>query len=305
MEQRSFLKKIYNDSFTWKDSIIITMILFAILYVLGSIISFPIDTIFWKLSDGGSNGLIATLSDYLTYAGDWIAFLLFCLIVKSHRPLLKIIGTKLKGNRLSMLLVGLLIGFVTNTICIVGAILHHDIYLYFDSFPVIPIILIFISIFIQSSAEELFCRGFIYQRLRKAYRNPWVAILLNPIVFMLVHIFNSGLTALALLNIYLVGVFFSIMIYYCDSMWMAMAAHAAWNFNQNIVFGLPNSGYVSRFSIFKLDAATAADSTFYNVAFGVESTVTAMVIFILGIIILTAIGIKKGLRPTEIWQQEK
>ncbi len=34
-----------------------------------------------------------------------------------------------------------------------------------------------------------------------------------------------------------------------------MGVHMAWNYTQNIIFGLPNSGIVSGFSLFKLDAA--------------------------------------------------
>ena len=64
--------------------------------------------------------------------------------------------------------------------------------------------------------------------------------------------------------------------------------HTGWKFSQNIVFGLPNSGLVSEYSLFKLDAASAEEGLFYNVNFGVEGSVGAMLVFtfILFVIIL-------------------
>ena len=48
------------------------------------------------------------------------------------------------------------------------------------------------------------------------------------------------------------------------------------NFTQNFLFGLPNSGLISEASVFSLDAANAQDSMFYNVAFGVEGAIPAV-----------------------------
>ena len=82
---------------------------------------------------------------------------------------------------------------------------------------------------------------------------------------------------------------------------MPMAAHTAWNFTQNIIFGLPNSGNVSPVSIFKLDASTAMDSFAYDVGFGVESTIVAITLIIVSCIIVYLWGSKNNKKPTEIW----
>jgi membrane protease YdiL (CAAX protease family) len=157
-------------------------------------------------------------------------------------------------------------------------------------------------VFVQSGGEELLCRGVLYQRLRKGYRNPWVAILINPIVFVLMHILLPGITVWAVLSIYLVGVTFGLMVYYLDSLWMAMAAHAAWNFTQNFIFGLPNSGTVYDFSIFKLNSATARTSLCYNVEFGVEGSLTAVLAFAFVSAILLYLGKKKNLKSLDVWE---
>ena len=292
-EKKSFFARIHNEGFTWKDSVFITIILSFVVGLLGSVACIPFDFLFSALSNGGSNNLMITLGMYLSTIGIWLVILIFLLVYKSNRPILKAMWTGIKGNNIKMLLLGFLVGFAMNSICIVAAILHRDIFIYYDSFQVIPLALLFIAVFIQSSAEEALCRCFIYQRLRKGYKNPWVAILVNPLLFACMHLANPGMTVVAALNIFVVGVLFGLMVYYFDSLWMAMAAHTAWNFTQNIIFGLPNSGIVTPYSIFKLDAATARNSIFYDVDFGIEATVMALIVLTASTLIAIYIGERK------------
>jgi len=103
----------------------------------------------------------------------------------------------------------------------------------------------------------------------------WFAIIFNAIYFMALHLGNSGVTFIAMLDIAVIGVSYSIAVCFLDSLWMPMAMHTAWNYTQNYIFGLPNSGMVSAASILKLDAATATSSFFYDTGFGVEGTLVA------------------------------
>ena len=131
------------------------------------------------------------------------------------------------------------------------------------------------AVFVQSSAEELVCRGFMYQRFLKSYGKPSIAIVGNALFFGVLHLSNEGVTFLSLVNIFLFGILFSFIVYYMDSIWCAFAVHTAWNFMQNILFGLPNSGIVVPYSMFKLEAGTAANSFAYHVGFGIEGTLLA------------------------------
>ena len=110
---------------------------------------------------------------------------------------------------------------------------------------------------------------------------------------------------MAIVDLTVSGLLFSAAVYYFDSLWMAMAAHAGWNFTQSILAGLPNSGMVVPYSVFKLDAATARDCFFYNVAFGVEGTIPAIAIQVVVLVALVMIGRKLGGRPTDIWAGEE
>ena len=83
-------------------------------------------------------------------------------------------------NTVRNLLIGLLLGFLSNFVCILCAILHGDLKLYPDfSIGMIPTMLYaLLMVFIQSSSEEFWCRGFLYERICIHYP-LWVAVIVN------------------------------------------------------------------------------------------------------------------------------
>lgn len=242
-----------------------------------------------------------TGSMYLIFIGVWVIMVLYMLIFKKNRPILRSVGSKLPGNNLRMLGLGLVIGFGLNMFCALVAMLCGDIHLRFDSFRPLSLLLIFVLVFIQSSLEELMTRGFLYQRLVRIYGSPVFAMIANSLLFALLHIFNPGVTLLSSLNIFVVGLLFSLIVYYFDSLWCAFAVHAAWNFTQNILLGLPNSGLVVPYSVFKLDAARAVDSFAYNVGFGIEGSALSCVVLSAACVAVVIWGKKHARRPTDVW----
>ena len=247
----------------------------------------------------------STAGMYFLFIGIWAVLFLNALI-KKNRPLLKAYGTGCAGNNVKNLLIGYLIGFGMNGLAILMAWMHGDIYMYFDRFELVPFLILFVAVFVQSAAEEMICRGFIYQRVLRTYRDKfWLAVIVNSVFFGAIHLGNDGISALAVVDLVVTGFLFTAMVYYFDSLWMAMAAHAGWNFTQSILAGLPNSGMVVPYSVFKLDAATARDSFFYNVAFGVEGTVPAIAIQVVVLAAIVMIGRKMAGRPTDIWAGEE
>ena len=234
----------------------------------------------------------------------WAVIVIYCLIVKPDRPVLQSIGTKVKGNNIKMALMGLLLGLGSNALCIFIAILHKDIFLYFNKELGLRSVGIFFALFfvtfMQSSSEELLCRGFMYQRFRACCKYPAVAILVPSILFAMMHLNNPGMNALAFINIMLFGIFNALVVHYLDSIWMAFMLHTGWNFSQAFLFGLPNSGNVAHFSIFKIDAAVAKNSFAYHVVFGIEATIVTSILLSIACIALLIYGIKFKKQPTPI-----
>ena len=271
------------------------------LFAIGQLLMFIVLLIIGRAA-GFSSDVWNTAIMYFAFFGVWIAFFLNALLRK-NRPLFKAYGTGLSGNRIPELLVGLLLGFGMNGLLILFAMMHGDVHLYFDRFEIVPFFILLLAVFIQSAAEEIMCRGFIYQRVLRTYRGKFLlAALVNGIFFGLIHMTNDGATPIAIIDIIICGIQYSAMVYYFDSLWMAMGAHAGWNFTQSILAGLPNSGNVFPYSIFRLDAATASNSFFYDVGFGVEGTIPAVIMEIAVTVAIVLIGRKMKKEHTDIWE---
>ena len=226
--------------------------------------------------------------EYLGTIVAFVGFLVYTKVTKRNNFVLRDCLPGYKNNKLRMLVYGFIVGFLMNFACIVAALLNGDIKLFLNfAISQLPFYLIvFVFVFIQSSSEEMWCRGFMYERINVHYP-LWVAILVNGMFFAALHLMNPGVSALPIIDIALCGLSFSIAKWYTGSIWFPMGIHTAWNFTQNLIFGLPNSGIVSEASIFGLDAASARDSAVYNVSFGVEGAIPAvMTDCLLGVICL-------------------
>lgn len=273
------------------DTFLITAILTFVLLVVGQIVGFVLGFLL-PLPD--HDPVVETGLMYYVDVGVWLVFVAYMVSTQKNRPILRWLGSGAEGNRPSMFALGLLIGFVLNGFCALVALLHGDIRLRFDGVELLPTVILFVGVLIQSSAEELACRVFMYQRLRGAYARPIVALVGNPALFAVLHLMNRGVTALSVLNIFLVGLLFSMCVYYFNSFWMVAAIHTSWNFTQSILLGLPNSGSVVPFSIFKLEGA--ADSLAYNVGFGIEGTALACAVLVAACVCAYVVGQRVG-RP--------
>ncbi|MBP3276967.1 type II CAAX endopeptidase family protein [Kandleria sp.] len=240
---------------------------------------------------------VETGASYLSSIGLWVMGLLW-FMRKNNRPLYKSIGTYVKGNNIKNFVIGLFVGIVLNGACVLVSLMNKDIVIKYQGFNFIQAFLVLLCVFVQSSGEELICRGYLYQKLLKKYEKPIIAIVGNALLFALLHFSNSGVTILSAINILLAGIVFSLMVYHFDSLWMAMGAHTTWNYLQNIVFGLPNSGIKMRYSIFKL--TSARDGIAYTKSFGVEGSLMVTLLFIL--VIGGVIFLKKNPHTTDIWK---
>ena len=178
---KTSIKGLLRDNLIWIYFLGIGL-LFA-----GQVISSFIDP--FPLPNYFNNNFKFTFNIYANFWGIWIAFILFCIIFKKKN---KVILNSIKYNRtcnnFKMLILGFLTGFVLNGFCATVAILHGDIKLTFYKFEIVNLILLFIVVFIQSSSEELIFRGFIYQRLKNRYKNTEFAIIINSILFALLHL---------------------------------------------------------------------------------------------------------------------
>lgn len=254
------------------------------------------DAIFRKLIYPYASPSVHFITEYyLLTIFSVLVFVLLCLIVRKNRFILESVLPKNNKNYLSKFGTGLLLGFLSNSFCVLCALLHGDIKLIWDfSAAMIPVMIYaFIAVFIQCAEEELWCRGFLYERISIHYP-LWVAILVNGVLFGLLHIFNEGATVLAIADVAVCGIGYSLLRWYTGSIWTAFGIHTMWNFTQNFIFGLPNSGLVTEASMFHLDAATGISNLMYSYEFGVEGAVPAVFIDALIAVVILVLAYRNG-----------
>ena len=290
----------------WSDFIPFALVLAYIVVLVGQLIGSGVFAL-----TGAESKLAAIVGDedtakfllmYFDFFGIWIAFFLVALIFKNNRPMLRMLAFRKDGVNLRGAVIGLLLGFAANGFCVIMSWILGDIVLSFNGFnPALFFAFLFV-VMVQSGAEEIVDRCYLYQKLRRGYKNPWIAIIGNAAAFAALHLFNPGVTVVGIAQIVIVGILFSLFVYYFDSLWAAIMMHTGWNFCQSIFFGLPNSGIVSAYSVFRLDAASARNGIFYNVNFGVEGSVGAVVVLVLLCVITVILGRRRG-RTEDLWKE--
>lgn len=178
---------------------------------------------------------------------------------------------------------GYLLGFVVFSICILLAVFLGVIKFNGISSTMSPIILaFFLAFLLQGMGEEIMCRGIVLTECAKN-NSIWVAMILNSVLFMLMHCINSGINILGNINIFLIGIVFSLLIVKRGNIWIAGAFHSIWNFVQGNFYGINVSGFVVP-SIFSTSAN--GSSLLNGGAFGMEGSIITTVVMLILIFIL-------------------
>ncbi len=146
------------------------------------------------------------------------------------------------------------------------------------------LLLFFLGYFLQGMSEEVLYRG--YFMVSVGAKAPLiVAILLNSLLFSLMHLFNPGVKVLAIVNIILVGIFFSVYMLKSDSIWGVCAAHTMWNFVQGNLFGIKVSGLDSGVSVLKF--SPTFDGVLFNGGdFGLEGGLGVTIVLVISIAVV-------------------
>ena len=146
---------------------------------------------------------------------------------------------------------------------------------------------------IQGFEEELLLRGILMNQMA-ARGKIQVGIIANSIIFSVFHLGNAGFDLMASVNIFLMGLVFSLIFYLGDSLYLVGAAHSFWNMTMANIYGINVSGYESTdISLFTTSFKGKALIT--GGEFGLEaSIITSLVLGILIIYLIRKIE-KKNL----------
>jgi membrane protease YdiL (CAAX protease family) len=89
--------------------------------------------------------------------------------------------------------------------------------------------------------EEALYRGYWFQNIKRGWGTV-PAIVVTALLFGGLHLLNPNAEVLGAVNIALSATIYTLGIVWLGSLWFPIGWHAAWNFAQFFVVGLPNSG---------------------------------------------------------------
>lgn len=233
-------------------------------------------------------GIVAKSDLYIVIAGIsniaiiLIAFLFCKLIQKRGLATLGFIG---KGA-VKEYLIGLAAGFFMFSaavlICVLTGALQFE--KSSGNLGAGMFLLFFVAYMIQGMAEEVLCRGCFMVSVGRRYP-MWAAVILNSLIFAMLHLANSGISVLALVNLTLFGVFASIYFIKRGSIWGIGAFHSIWNLVQGNFYGISVSGMTVKSSIFK-STMVEGKSIINGGAFGLEGGLGVTIVLLIGIFLL-------------------
>ena len=221
--------------------------------------------------------------------------MLFCKLIQKRK--MRTLGFVKKGF-LKEYFIGLLVGFIFFSICVLLCVVTGSVKItgLSSTFSIIPFILLGLGYMIQGMSEEVFCRGLMMVSIGRRYP-MWVAVLLNSLFFAALHLGNSGIGILPIINLALFGIFASIYFIKRGDIWGIGAIHSMWNFSQGHFYGIKVSGMDSSCSL--LNSVFVDGKDLINGGnFGVEGGIIDTIVHILAIVILLLIPAKYTKKET-------
>lgn len=180
-----------------------------------------------------------TLISLFTTAATTLACFIYCR--KIERRSFASLGFRKQGWLLRYLK-GYAIGTGMLLLCALVLWLMGDLDFAFSKrLPIFYLIAFFVGFVIQGMSEEVLVRGYFMVSLSNRCHTA-IAVGISSVAFALLHLFNPGITLLAMLNLTLFGVFMALYILRTDDLLGACAIHSAWNFAQGNLVGIRVSG---------------------------------------------------------------
>lgn len=99
----------------------------------------------------------------------------------------------------------------------------------------------FIAFLAVGLFEENLTRGYLQFTLADGL-GFWPAAIITSALFALLHTANPGETPIGILDTFFYAVFACITLRFTGSLWLVIGQHAAWDWAQSFLFGVPDSG---------------------------------------------------------------
>jgi len=196
---------------------------------------------------------------------------------------------------------GLGIGLIlfSSVVAVIALLGGYRVIGYHSASVLIPVVGIAI---VSGFTEEIVFRGWFF-RLTEQWLGSWAALVLSAALFGGLHLGNANATLLAGAAIALeAGIMLAAIYMITRRLWAAIGVHAAWNFAQGGIYGIPVSGGamdgILRPDIRGSDLLTGG-------AFGAEASLPAIVVATTFGIVLLVIAYRRGRFVAPIWVRDR
>jgi hypothetical protein len=181
-------------------------------------------------------------------------------------------------------------------IMLTGAIRFNGVFANIDT-PMVAVMLI--CFVLQGAMEEILCRGVVHQLLIRKTSVP-VTIGVSAALFTIPHLSGmSGgspmIVAVAIVNLILISVIFSLITIRFKSIWAACGLHSIWNYILYSILGLNLSGIDGTVaSVF--DMTSVGSNILNGGEYGIEASIITTMVLSVAIIILCLFSRKSAVR---------
>jgi membrane protease YdiL (CAAX protease family) len=266
------------------------IVFFAVLLVAGSMASLaipqgPDGDLFTKGLRGLGFRALAPL----------IAYLLLVKLIE-RRPVRELALRRLAPDGALGLIAGaVLFSAVVGVLWLLGS--YHVVAVHPDTHWLLALVTVGLG---AGIGEEIVCRGVLYRIVEEGL-GSWIALLFSALFFGAAHLHNPGATLWAGLAIAIeAGILLALVYLVTRSLWACIGLHAAWNFVQGTVYGIPVSG--TRADGWLVSTRSGPDWLSGGV-FGAEASVVALAMCSLVSAVLLTVALRRGLIVPPPWRR--
>jgi membrane protease YdiL (CAAX protease family) len=148
--------------------------------------------------------------------------------------------------------------------------------------------------------EEIIFRGALFRIVEEGL-GTWWALAISALLFGAIHIGNPGATLWSSAAIAIeAGLLFGLLYHVARSLPLCMGVHAAWNFAQGAIYGIPVSGSTAKGW---LVSRRSGPDWLSGGVFGAEASVVALALCTLCSLALIAFALRRGSIVPPFWRR--
>ncbi len=148
--------------------------------------------------------------------------------------------------------------------------------------------------------QELAFRLILF-RLLDELLGSWITLVVVALIFGMAHLGNPNATALTTASIVLSDVMLAAAFLYTRRLWLVWGIHFGWNFFQDGIFGMPNSGITDFASWIQPEITGPVWLT--GGSFGIEASYVALFLTVLVGVYILRLAIKDSQIAPPIWSR--